>query len=134
MSLSAGTILYAEDDDAIGNAYTVGLTMAGFNVTHVSDGEAALAALESGRFDLFLLDLYMPGMDGFEVLRRLSQPTGLRPHTPIVVILSADDTANTMEKVFELGAMSCLPKTEYTPSRLARRIRRWIDETNGASA
>jgi CheY-like chemotaxis protein len=76
----------------------------------------------------------MPGVDGFEVLRRLNHPTGLRPQTPIVVILSADDTALTMEMVFELGAMSCLPKADYTPSRLAKRIRRWIDETPGQSA
>lgn len=134
MSPSAGTILYAEDDEAIGKAYTAGLTMAGFDVTLVTDGDEALEAMAKGHYDLFLLDLYMPGMDGFEVLRRLSHPTGLRPQTPIVVILSADDTPATMEMVFELGAMSCLPKADYTPSRLAKRIRRWIDETPGQSA
>jgi len=134
MSPSAGTILYAEDDEAIGKAYATGLTMAGFDVTHVDSGEGAINALGSGHYDLFLLDLNMPGTDGFEVLKRLSQPPGLRPVTPIVVILSADDTPATMERAFELGAMSCLPKADYTPSRLARRLRRWIDETAGRSA
>ena len=134
MSPSAGTILYAEDDEAIGKAYATGLTMAGFDVVHVETGEAALEALGTGRFDLFLLDLYMPGIDGFEVLKRLNQPPGLRPPTPIVVILSADDTPATMERAFELGAMSCLPKSDYTPSRLAKRLRRWLDEAAGRSA
>jgi two-component system response regulator QseB len=127
-------ILYAEDDAAVGKAYTVGLTLAGFDVTHVDDGDQALARLESGHFDLFLLDLYMPGMDGFEILRRLSHSATLRRHTPVVVILSADDTRETMETVFELGAISCLPKSEYTPARLARRLRQWIEESAGRSA
>ena len=62
-------ILLAEDDDSLRAFLARALERAGYAVTSCADGEAALEALETARFDLLLTDIVMPGVDGIEVAR-----------------------------------------------------------------
>ncbi len=62
-------ILLAEDDDSLRAFLARALERAGHEVVSCPDGEAALEALEAGRFDLLLTDIVMPGVDGIEVAR-----------------------------------------------------------------
>ena len=63
-------ILLAEDDDSLRRFLAKALERAGYEVVACPDGEAALAALEQGPYDLLLTDIVMPGVDGIEVARQ----------------------------------------------------------------
>jgi CheY-like chemotaxis protein len=79
------SVLLVEDHDAVRRLFDAALTSAGFNVRQASDGLEALRALDSDPPDVVVLDLIMPLIDGFAVLREL----GTHPHTrhiPIVVV------------------------------------------------
>ena len=66
-------ILLAEDDDSLRAFLQRALERAGYHVTACADGEAALDALDAGRFDLLLTDIVMPGVDGIEVARAAAE-------------------------------------------------------------
>ena len=80
----------------------------GHDVEVAANGQRALEKLESGKIDLVLLDIMMPVMDGYEVLRRMKADTALR-HTPIIVISAAQEEA-ALVKCIEMGAGDFLPK------------------------
>ena len=81
------------DDDRILRAYVrTLLKKQKYAVTTAPDGQAALALLKKKKFDLVLLDLWMPRMNGFEVLALVRQ----LPHPPRVVVMTSDDTPETM--------------------------------------
>ena len=65
------TVLVAEDDDDLRGVLTTSLTRSGHRVLQARDGAEALAAIEREHVDLMVLDLWMPNVDGFEVLERL---------------------------------------------------------------
>ena len=80
-------ILIAEDDAALAQGLADCLRNEGYTVDAVGDGKAADEALRAGQYALLILDLALPRMDGFEVLRRLRAQ-----HTrTLVLILSAED-------------------------------------------
>lgn len=72
-------ILIAEDDAALSEALRFTLTQAGYAVDHVAHGAAADEALKSDSFGLLILDLGLPKLDGFEVLKRLRKHNTLLP-------------------------------------------------------
>tara|TARA_R110002073_G_scaffold88066_6_gene209096 strand:- start:1858 stop:2217 length:360 start_codon:yes stop_codon:yes gene_type:complete len=76
-------ILLAEDDDTMRNFLSRSLNKAGYEVITVSHGIEALPHLSSGRFDLLLTDIVMPGMDGIELARRV---TKMYPELPVMFI------------------------------------------------
>nr|WP_255569848.1 adenylate/guanylate cyclase domain-containing protein [Actibacterium sp. 188UL27-1] len=89
------------------------LSMAAKALGHVAetaeDGLVALRKLAAGAFDLILLDIEMPDMDGFGVLTELRKSPGLRD-IPVIVISAADDMDNIVRAI-ELGAQDFLPKS-----------------------
>jgi len=85
----------------------------------VHDGASALALLASEPFDLVLLDIMMPGMDGREVLRRIKADPTLR-HLPVIMISALDQLESVVECI-ELGAGDYLPKP-FNPVLLRARI------------
>ncbi|OYW15241.1 MAG: DNA-binding response regulator [Sphingomonadales bacterium 12-62-5] len=93
-------ILVVEDEPGIAMALEDDLTLEGYHVEVASDGPAASKLARQGKFDLILLDIMLPGKDGFEVCREVRR-AGLR--TPILMLTAR---AQEAEKVmaFELGA------------------------------
>jgi DNA-binding response OmpR family regulator len=79
-------VLVVDDDDSIRNLLLALLRRKGFVCDDAADGEVAMAHLERQRYSLILLDLMMPRMDGFEVIRELRM---LGNTTPIVVVTAA---------------------------------------------
>lgn len=73
----------------------------------VNNGQDALKKLQSGAFDIALIDLRLPIMDGFTLLAELNQRNNLTP----VIIVSASRDPDDMQKAVELGAMSFIPKS-----------------------
>jgi DNA-binding response OmpR family regulator len=108
--------LIVDDDRSVRFVLRQALKQQGWATHEVDDGAIVEDELETTHFDLLLLDLYMPGMNGFEVLRRIRQPHhGLRPlwRTPAdvgIVVLSGAAGRDGLSFAAKLGADVCLQK------------------------
>jgi len=109
-------ILVAEDEQRIASFVEKGLRANGFTPTVVPDGGSALRFALSGDFDLLVLDIGLPVMDGFTVLRRLRESRGTIP----VVILTARDSVTDTVAGLEGGADDYMPKPFRFDELLAR--------------
>ena len=119
MQARLGHILIVDDDPINRALLTKNLEHDGHRATAVDNGFAALAALESDRPDVVLLDIVMPGLDGMEVLERLKADADLR-HIPVIMISGVDD-AESIVRCIETGADDFLPKP-FDPVILRARI------------
>jgi two-component system nitrogen regulation response regulator GlnG len=99
-------VLIADDEDTLRWVLEKGLGQAGYDVTTVADGRAALRAFETDRFDLVFLDVRMPGVSGLDVLRQLRDS---HPDTQIVV-MTAHGTMDTAIQAMQRGAYDYLAK------------------------
>lgn len=99
-------ILLVEDDRVLAAALDLALTMDGFKVIAVGTGEEALDALSSAEYSVLVLDIGLPGIDGFEVLARLR---GKGQALPVIVLTANDDPASRT-KAFSLGTDEYLSK------------------------
>jgi two-component system, OmpR family, copper resistance phosphate regulon response regulator CusR len=119
-------ILVAEDESRIASFVEKGLRANGFAPTVVGDGTTALGHALSGHFDLLVLDIGLPVMDGFTVLRRLREARGSIP----VIILTARDSVDDTVAGLEGGADDYMPKPFRFDELLARiRLRLRSDRT-----
>jgi two-component system, OmpR family, copper resistance phosphate regulon response regulator CusR len=109
-------ILVAEDEQRIASFVEKGLRANGFTPTVVPDGASALGHALSGDFDLLVLDIGLPIMDGFTVLRRLRESRGTIP----VIILTARDSVTDTVAGLEGGADDYMPKPFRFDELLAR--------------
>src|SRR6478609_2728051 len=109
-------LLVVEDDAVLAAALTRALGQAGYVVDLVDNGEAANEALQGGAYDLVVLDLALPGLDGLAVLRRLRDR---RSHVP-VLILTARDTLDDRVAGLDLGADDYMTKPFDLPELEAR--------------
>ncbi len=122
-------ILVVEDDPQLREVVCLILKRAGWYVATEADGREALRRLESERFDLVVLDLMLPSLDGFEVCRRVRAMC----HVPIV-ILTARTATSSLVAGLELGADDYLTKP-FVPAELVARIRavlRRVEPSPGA--
>jgi two-component system OmpR family response regulator len=109
-------ILIVEDDPALGDGIERALGGAGYGVDRVDSGTKGDAALAGQDYDLVILDLGLPGMDGLEVLRRLRHRGGRAP----VLILTARDAVGDRVTGLDLGADDYLAKPFDLPELEAR--------------
>ncbi len=115
---SQGEVLIVEDTPASLKLLSDLLTAAGYHVRQAPNGELALWSAESRAPELILLDVRMPGIDGFEVCRRLKQSASLR-HVP-VIFLSAQHDMDDKVRGFALGAVDFIAKPFQAEEILAR--------------
>ncbi len=113
-------VLVVDDDEDLRLLARKALTRAGHRVLEASSGEEGLQKAESQKPDLMLLDLSMPGMDGFEVLRRLRTREAARP-LPVIVLTGLGDEESA-RRSFDFGATDFLVKP-FTPPQLDVRVR-----------
>jgi two-component system copper resistance phosphate regulon response regulator CusR len=109
-------ILIAEDERRISSFLERGLRANGFVPHVVEDGEEALVLARSGRFDLLILDLGLPGMDGFDVLKRLRE---VNKRLPVVILTARRKVADTVAGL-EGGADDYIVKPFRFQELLAR--------------
>lgn len=104
-------ILVAEDDHFLVNAYKVKLSKSGFDVVIAQDGAEALEKLASEKPDALILDLIMPGMDGFVVLEKMKQDTQLAK-IPVIVASNLGQDED-IKKAIALGAKHFIVKSNF---------------------
>lgn len=114
-----GNVLVVDDSAANRDVLDRLLTRMGFTVTLAADGRQAMAVLPAGRFDLVLLDIIMPEVDGFQVLHQAKSDELLRG-VPVIVI-SALDESESVQRCLEMGAEDYLIKP-FDPVFLRQRI------------
>ena len=95
------SILIVDDDPEIRQVLRIGLSQAGFETQEAGDETEGLAKATSGQFDLTILDIGLPRMDGLEVCRAFRQTYT----TPVLFLTARDDEINRVLG-FELGAMT----------------------------
>ena len=127
MSDSAYTILIAEDDDSIRHALTDVLTASGYEVLALEEGLAAIHAVRERNFDLALLDVAMPGADGFQVLQVMSEE---RPGTPVIMLTARVEEVDRLIGL-ELGADDYICKP-FSPREVVARVKAVLRRTAAA--
>lgn len=115
-------ILVVDDDSAVQFTIRLLLERAGHSVVTANDGRKGLTQFEVGDFDLLFLDIFMPGMDGFETMRMVHQQ---KPLTPIIVIsgrpISLTSGPDFLTMAMKLGAVSSLQKP-FKPADLLAAV------------
>jgi two-component system KDP operon response regulator KdpE len=109
-------VLVVDDEPPIRRLLKTSFGAQGYHVIEAADGEAALEAMKSGPADLIILDLGLPGMDGFAVLKQLREQGST---VPIVVLSSRDDEAGKV-RALDLGADDYVTKPFGVDELMAR--------------
>src|SRR3990167_9857457 len=121
MDPASKKILLVEDEDFIKELYTRQLTKAGFAVKSAVDGQSGLEALKAETFDLLLLDIMLPGMNGLQLLREFRTQN---PNSPMITILLTNlGQEAVIKEGFELGAQAYLIKASYTPDQVVNEVK-----------
>jgi CheY-like chemotaxis protein len=118
-------VLVVDDDVKILRFIRSSLTLAGYDVATATSGEQALKLVESDKPDIMLLDIFMPVMDGFEVLRRIRLVSELP-----VIAFSAH--ASAAEEALRLGANGFLAKP-FRPDGLVKIINTFLNHGSNQS-
>jgi two-component system response regulator MtrA len=108
-------VLLVEDDASIREIATLGLERAGFRITATGDGQDALFRFRQTPFDLVVLDVMLPSLDGFEVCREIRRDS----QTPIVMLTARSDLHDVVVGL-ELGADDYVTKPFELPELVAR--------------
>lgn len=122
----SATILVVDDMRLIREPIAAALRLAGFETACAANGREAMALIVTERPALILLDLDMPGMNGLEVLRQLSETAG--SDTPRVIVLTASQDRWSVMKAKELGARHFLLKSAFSLEELLSRVRSTLKE------
>ncbi|MDD4901995.1 MAG: response regulator [Patescibacteria group bacterium] len=121
-----GKILLVEDDPMVIRMYQRKLTLEGFDLTLAFNGEEGLVALAKDRPDLVLLDIMMPKMDGFEMLKKVKADPALKD-IPVVILTNLGDRSEDVQKSKESGADDYWVKANMPLKELIDKIRIIMD-------
>ena len=114
-------VLIIEDDSYISDMYRIKLESENFEVVTAKDGIVGIRIIEKQKPDIVLLDIVMPKIDGFSVLKTIKRNPELK-EIPIVLLTNLSQKEN-VERGFELGADSYIIKAHFTPSEVVKKIK-----------
>jgi excisionase family DNA binding protein len=117
-SVVVSTVLVVDDDSRVREFLRVSLEVEGFSVREAGDGAEALASIEEFAPDLVLLDVVMPGIDGWEMLRRMQELHGAIP----VILFSGQLDHASLSEAARRGASGAIGKP-FDPQALVERVR-----------
>lgn len=114
-------ILFIEDESALQKTFGDILKQEGYQITSALDGEEGLRLAKTQKPDLILLDLILPKLHGFEVLKELKEDQGTKD-IPVIVLTNLEGTGD-VERAIELGATTYLVKANYTLEEVISKIK-----------
>jgi len=126
--MSGARILLVEDDSSIVLGLQMNLEREGYEVSVASEGEAGLREARSGAFDLVLLDVMLPGKDGFEICREIRKKSNI----PIIMLTARGDVIDRVSGL-ELGADDYIGKP-FEPRELVARIQATLRRSESAGS
>jgi two-component system OmpR family response regulator len=123
--MAPSSVLLVDDDRELGEMLVEYLSAEAFTLVTALDGAAALQRLERERFDLVVLDVMLPALSGFDVLRRLRRTLSV----PVIMLTARGDDGDRIQG-FDLGADDYLPKP-FNPKELLARMRAVLRRSGG---
>ncbi|MFC1594824.1 response regulator transcription factor [Patescibacteria group bacterium] len=121
-------ILLIDDDTFLLDMYSVKFNEAAIKIDVAQDGEEALDKIRENKYKAILLDIIMPNLDGFELLKKVKEEK-LANSTPII-ILSNLGQRDDLEKGLSLGADDYIVKANFTPSEVLEKLKEIIERKN----
>lgn len=118
-------ILLVDDDESLRQMYTLILKKEGYALETADDGIKGLAKIRDGGWDLVLLDLMMPAMDGISVLKALKDEPAKETNGPIVVLSNAG-YGKIAKEAESLGAASFFMKADLLPPDLVKAVKKFL--------
>jgi DNA-binding response OmpR family regulator len=115
------TILFIEDESALQKTFGEILKQEGYEMISALDGETGLRLAKSRKPDLILLDLILPKMHGFDVLKKIKEDNEIKD-IPVIVLTNLEDIKD-VDKALELGATTYLVKTQYSLEEIVEKIK-----------
>jgi len=117
-------ILLVDDDAFLRDMYATKFTERGYTIEVAGTSEAALTKLHEGTYDVVLMDMIMPGMDGIELLRHIH--TEKLGGTPLCIMLTNQSEETDKKKAIEAGAVGYIVKAELIPSEVVTELERLV--------
>ncbi len=114
-------ILLVEDDPFLIDIYTQKLKESGFDLMVAKSADEVFERLREKKPDLIILDIVLPGADGWEILKKIKSNPDL--NSVKVIILSNLSQQDQVERGLKLGALKYLIKAHYTPSGIVKEIK-----------
>ena len=121
----AKTILIVEDDKFLRELIAKKLAQEGYEISEAIDGEEGIKKIKEEKPGLVLLDLILPGIDGFEVLSKMREDPSL-VQIP-VIILSNLGQKEDIERGLKLGAVDYLIKAHFTPAEIIEKVKNVLE-------
>ena len=115
-------ILCIEDEHFISELYARALTKGGYHVDTIEDGKQALAAAQTNKYDIILLDLMIPNLSGIEILRILRDPARVPPINAKIIVITNLEQREDVRADIEKQADGYVVKAEITPHELVDLI------------
>ena len=116
------TILFIEDESALQKTFGEILKQEGYEMIPALDGEVGLRLAKDKKPDLILLDLILPRIHGFEVLKKLKEDKETK-EIPIIILTNLEGISD-VDKAIELGATTYLVKAQYTLEEVVEKIKK----------
>jgi len=125
----AQRILVVEDDEFLRQLYEELLKGEGYDVVVAVDGEEGLNKMSEGGFDLILLDIMLPKMDGLEILRHIKDKPPKKQNGSVVLLTNLGQDS-IIKEGFALGASGYLIKSAMNPDQVLSEVKVFLNKSN----
>src|SRR3990167_11261405 len=125
--MAANKILVVEDDQFLRELYEELLKEEGYIVDLASDGDIGLTKLQAGGYDLVLLDIMLPKIDGLEILRKLKESPPKSTNGPVVLLTNLGQDS-IIKEGFNLGASGYLIKSAMNPDQVINEVKVFLSK------
>lgn len=119
-------ILFIEDESVLQKTVGIALKDEGYKVISATDGESGFNLAESQKPDLILLDIVLPKINGFEVLRKLKENPKTKD-VPVIILTNLERVAD-IDKALEAGATTYLIKVDYSLDEIVKKVKKALGE------
>ena len=127
MEVGKNRILLIDDEDFIRELYKRQLDLAGFQTDAFGLGEQGLVAVKDTVYDLILLDIMLPHMNGLDILKKIKADSRYKD-VPVILLTNLGQD-NIIKEAFALGAKDYVIKASYTPDQIVEKVRKVLSDS-----